>query len=54
MNGKKKSLKKLIKKGTKIEVYLGSKDKIIKSYEAKEFFKEFATVYFINDAGHIL
>ncbi|PPK61506.1 hypothetical protein B0F89_10925 [Malaciobacter marinus] len=51
---KEKELKELIKKGTKIEVYLGAKDKIIKSYEAKEFFKEFATVYFINDAGHIL
>ncbi|AXH09578.1 hypothetical protein AHALO_1201 [Malaciobacter halophilus] len=51
---KKDELKKLIKKGTKIEVYLGAKDKIIQSYEAKEFFKEFATVYFINDAGHIL
>lgn len=50
----KEELKKLITKGTKIEVYLGLEDKIIEANTAKEFFKEFATVYYINNAGHIL
>ena len=49
-----KKLQALIDKGTKIEVYLGSEDKIIDSKKAKEFFKEFATVYFIKEVGHIL
>ncbi len=47
-------LQKLLDKGTKIEVYLGSKDKIIDSHKAKDFFRNFATVYFINEKGHIL
>ena len=47
-------LQELINKGTKIEVYLGSQDKIIDSKKAKEFFKEFATVYYIKEVGHIL
>ncbi|AXX92239.1 hypothetical protein CPU12_01415 [Malaciobacter molluscorum LMG 25693] len=50
----KQSLETLQKKGTKIEVYLGAKDKIINSREAKEFFKDFTTVYFFNELGHIL
>ncbi|MEN8718040.1 MAG: pimelyl-ACP methyl ester esterase BioV [Sulfurovum sp.] len=47
-------LQKLISKGTKIEVYLGSEDKIIDSHKAKDFFRNYATVYFINNKGHIL
>ena len=47
-------LNKLLKKGVKIEVYLGSDDKIIDSQKAANFFKEFATVYFIKNSGHIL
>ncbi|RXK00473.1 hypothetical protein CRU98_04755 [Arcobacter sp. CECT 8986] len=47
-------LESLVKKGTKIEVYLGAKDKIINSSEAKEFFKKYSTVYFFNELGHIL
>ncbi|MCD8541384.1 MAG: hypothetical protein LRY22_01715 [Aliarcobacter cryaerophilus] len=43
------------KKGIKIEVFLGQNDKIIDSLEdAKEFFKEFATVYYFKDKGHLL
>jgi len=44
----------LIEKGTKIEVYLGSDDKIVNAQESKEFFKKYATVYFIKNVGHIL
>ncbi|RXJ88040.1 pimelyl-ACP methyl ester esterase BioV [Arcobacter sp. CECT 8985] len=50
----KQELQQLVNKGTKIEVYLGAKDKIINASEAKEFFKDFATVYFFNNDGHIL
>ncbi len=50
----KEKLERLISKGTKIEVFLGGKDEIIDSAAAYEFFKEFATVYYIKDAGHIL
>jgi hypothetical protein len=47
-------LQKLVEKGTKIEVFLGSVDKIIDSAKAKEFFKDFATVYYIKEKGHLL
>lgn len=49
-----KKLQKLLDKGTKIEVYLGGVDKIIDSSKAKEFFKNFATVYYIKEKGHLL
>ena len=47
-------LQRLLDKGTKIEVYLGGVDKIIDSSKAKEFFKNFATVYYIKEKGHLL
>ncbi|PLY06183.1 MAG: hypothetical protein C0625_10185 [Arcobacter sp.] len=47
-------LKEVVEKGINIEVYLGGKDKIIDSNSAMEFFKNYATVYFIKDASHIL
>ena len=47
-------LKKVLEKGTKIEIYLGGKDKIIDSLSAKDFFKDYGTVYFIKEKGHIL
>lgn len=50
----KDDLQKLVDKGVKIEVFLGEKDKIINSLEAKEFFKEFATVYYFKEKGHLL
>lgn len=50
----KESLEKLLSKGTKIEVYLGEKDEIMQSKEALDFFKEYASVYYIKNAGHIL
>ena len=53
-NWKKSDLQILVNKGIKIEVFLGKDDKIIDSSEAFTFFKEFSTVYFIKDKGHIL
>ena len=47
-------LKEIVARGTKIEVYLGEKDKIIDSSLALEFFKNYATVYYIKEKGHIL
>ena len=47
-------LQKLIEKGVKIEVYLGGNDKIIDASKAQEFFKKFATVYYIKEKGHLL
>ena len=50
----KHKLKTVYEKGVKIEVFLGSDDKIIHSQKACDFFKSFATVYFIKQKGHIL
>lgn len=47
-------LQRLLDKGVKIEVYLGEKDKIIDSKKANDFFKDYATVYYIKEKGHIL
>lgn len=48
------TMKMLLDKGIKLEVYLGSEDKIIDSSKALEFFKKFGEVYFIKNKGHIL
>lgn len=48
------NLKKLTQKGIEIEVYLGENDKIIDSLHVKNFFQEFATIYYIKNVGHIL
>lgn len=47
-------IKEIKKRGIEIEVYLGEKDKIINAEETKNFFQEFATIYYIKDKGHIL
>lgn len=47
-------LQKLLEKGTKIEVYLGGNDKIVETLSAKDFFVNFATVYYIKEKGHLL
>ena len=49
-----KNLKQLSANKTEIEVHLGQNDKILNSKKAYEFFKEFATVYYYKDKGHIL
>lgn len=50
----KENLEKLVLSRVKIEVFLGAKDLIIDSKEAKEFFKDFATVYYFKEKGHLL
>ena len=47
-------LKALCDRGVEIEVYLGSKDKIIDAEKVKEFFLPYATTYMINHVGHTL
>ena len=47
-------LQALLDRGIKIEVYVGADDKIVDAQKIKEFFVEYATVYFIKNAGHIL
>jgi surfactin synthase thioesterase subunit len=47
-------LKNLTQNGIKIEVYLGSEDKIIDAAGAKEFFLPYSTTYLINGANHFL
>lgn len=47
-------LRALKKKGVAIEVYLGAKDKIIDVVAAKEFFQPYATIYLLQNVGHIL
>ena len=47
-------LNEINKRGIELEVYLGEDDRIINPKQAKEFFQEFATIYYIKDKGHIL
>ena len=47
-------LERVVERGIKIEVYLGSEDRIINSKEAKEFFLPYSTTYMINGANHFL
>ncbi|WP_348652962.1 pimelyl-ACP methyl ester esterase BioV [uncultured Sulfurimonas sp.] len=44
----------LVNKGIKLEVYIGSADKIIDVKSAREFFTQVATVTYIKDANHFL
>jgi len=50
----KENFELLINSGVKIEVYLGSDDKIINSSNALEFFRQYTQVYFIKNVGHVL
>ncbi len=50
----KKELKSLKNRGIEIEVYIGADDKIINPSWVLDFFKPYATVYYIKNAGHIL
>lgn len=47
-------LQDIADKGVKIEVYLGSEDKIIDVEGAREFFLQVATVTYIKNANHFL
>ena len=48
------ALKVLVERGIKIEVYLGSEDKISDAHSAYAFFLPFATVTLIKGANHFL
>jgi pimeloyl-ACP methyl ester carboxylesterase len=50
----KEKLDIITKRGIKLEIYLGEADKIIDAKKAKEFFIPYATVYWLNNCGHIL
>ncbi len=47
-------IEKILSRGTVIEVFLGSQDKIIKSNDAFDFFSSFTTTYYIKHVGHLL
>ena len=47
-------LKELKNRNIDIEVYLGADDKIINSLHIKDFFQEFATIYYIKNRGYML
>jgi len=47
-------IKKILDRGTTIEVFLGKKDKIIDAQAAFDFFSPLTATYFIKDAGHLL
>ncbi len=49
-----KKLQLLKEKNIRLEVYIGSEDKIVDSEISKEFFRQFGEVYFIKNKGHIL
>jgi pimeloyl-ACP methyl ester carboxylesterase len=53
-NWDKEKLQILKNRGIEIEVYLGEKDKIIDALHVKNFFQEFATIYYKKNKGHIL
>ena len=41
-------------KDVKVEIFIGSEDKIIAVNEAIEFFRQYGEVYYLKDKGHIL
>jgi len=50
----KTKIQTLLKRGTSIEVFLGTEDKIINSKEALAFFSQNCTTYSIKNVGHLL
>lgn len=49
-----KKIQEVLDRGTTIEVFLGSEDKIIDPQKAFDFFRSLTTTYFIKHVGHIL
>lgn len=47
-------IQEVLNRGTSIEVFLGSEDKIIDSNEAFRFFKTSCITYFLKQRGHLL
>ena len=50
----KKKIQEVLDRGTVIEVFLGSEDKIIDAQKAFDFFKPLTTTYFMKYVGHLL
>jgi len=50
----KEKLQTILDKNINIEVYIGEMDKIVDSKSASDFFKNFSTIYYIKNKGHIL
>ncbi|BAF71971.1 pimelyl-ACP methyl ester esterase BioV [Sulfurovum sp. NBC37-1] len=50
----KEKIEEIRQRGTVIEVFLGSEDKIIDAEKAFEFFSDIATCYWLKGAGHLL
>jgi alpha-beta hydrolase superfamily lysophospholipase len=53
-NWQEKELKELVQKGVKLEIYLGSQDKIIDVVSARDFFTKLGTLTYIKNANHFL
>ena len=49
-----KKIEEIQTRGTVIEVFIGSDDKIIPSEDTYAFFSEVTTCYYLKDAGHLL
>ncbi len=47
-------LKELKSRNIDIEVYVGADDTTVDSLHVKNFFQEFATIYYIKNKGHML
>jgi pimeloyl-ACP methyl ester carboxylesterase len=47
-------LRSLHERGVRIEVYVGEKDAVIDSEAAKDYFTDYATVYYLKNANHFL
>ena len=50
----KKKIQEVQDRGTTIEVFLGSKDKIIDAQKAFDFFRPMTTTYLMKHVGHVL
>lgn len=48
------ALRTLKERGVEIEVYLGGKDAVIDAEAAADYFRAYATIYFIKQANHFL
>ncbi|RRS29900.1 MAG: hypothetical protein P794_09685 [Epsilonproteobacteria bacterium (ex Lamellibrachia satsuma)] len=47
-------IRKVLERGTTIEVFLGAEDKIIDAQKAFDFFAPLTTTYFVKGVGHVL
>ena len=50
----KEKILELQKRGVKIEVFMGERDKIVDAQKSFEFFSEQVSVYYVKNVGHLL